>query len=71
MKQNSEMSKVISFKKWQVLCLLVSIFILIYLVSSFLRPNHKTLSTITGRGTHQYTKWPELSLTADSEVSIQ
>nr|XP_022296019.1 uncharacterized protein LOC111105857 [Crassostrea virginica] len=68
MNQKEEMSKVISFKKWQLLFLLVSIVLLFYLVSSFLRPSHKKLIPSTSVGHNGYSQWPELKVIDNSEA---
>ncbi|XP_062595639.1 uncharacterized protein LOC134256993 [Saccostrea cucullata] len=68
MKQNGEMSKVISFKKWQLLILLVSIVILLYLMTSFLRPSNKTQYTVTKHRDNKYIEWPALQVAGDSEA---
>ena len=71
MNQKEEMSKVISFKKWQLLFLLVSIVLLFYLVSSFLQPSHKKLIPSTSVGHDGYSQWPELKVIDNSEVNLR
>lgn len=68
MYQKSEMSKVISFRKWQLLFLLVSIILLLYLVTSFLRPSKKNVPSATTHINSHYIEWPELRVADDSEA---
>lgn len=70
MYQKSEMSKVISFRKWQLLFLLVSIILLLYLVTSFLRPSKKDVPSATTHINSHYIEWPELRVADDSEVGF-